>query len=247
MQFYPAASRITVEGHPAPGELAPDEALADFVERSAATFGLGHFLGFSRLDATATVAFENPQQGAALLRTIAAVRLPYIKPAVYGNPIETVYLMDLRGRGRKLARAYDKGVESGAAERGHLIRLEEQSRFKSGRRPGLQDASGQVIFERRFAPVLKLTEQLTTCDHATALDALAARYVEGKITEQRLHALAGFVHAEARSLPSNPRTSRRKRSQLAEMGIALTEQEPDSAPLDLAAVVGATITSKEWR
>jgi hypothetical protein len=247
MQFYPGLGRVAVEGHPVPGSLAPDEALADFVERSARTFDLGHFLGFNRLDSTATIAFEDPRQGMALLRALAAVRLPYIKPAVYGNPPETVYLMDLRGRGRKLARAYDKGIESGTAERGRLIRLEDQRRFKSGERPGLQHVVGRELFERRFAPVLEVAGTLEVCDHSTALDALAARLVAGSITDQKFDALAAFVHREARALPSQQRTARRKRQQLREIGIALTEQEPDSAPVDLAAVVGATITSKEWR
>jgi hypothetical protein len=173
--------------------------------------------------------------------------LPYIKPAVYGNPIETVYLLDRRGRGRKLARAYDKGIESGTAERGHLIRLEEQSTFKSDRRPGLQHASARVLYKRRFAPVLETAAPLAVLDHSLALDQLCALLVSGQITDKRFDSLAAYVHREARAIPTEPRSARRKRQQLREMGIALTEQDPDSAPLDLAAVVGATITSKEWR
>jgi hypothetical protein len=246
-QFYPHLGRVAVEGHPTPGELAPDEALADWVEFGQRTVGLGHFLGFTRLDATATVAFEDPAQGAALLRSLAAVRLPWVKPAVYGNPPETVYWLDRRGSGRKLCRAYDKGIESDSAGRGALIRLEEQAKFKTDRRPGLPHACGQVIYERRFAPALESSATLQVMGHEVALDALTARLRDGALTDLQFDSLTGFVYREARAIPQHPKTALRRRRQLRELGIALADQDSDSAPLDLAAVVGATITSKEWR
>jgi hypothetical protein len=246
MQFYPAHALVAVEGHPLEGELAPDEALAEFVERGCRTWNLGAFLGFSRIDATATIAFDDPAHGAAVLQAAAAIRLPYLKPGTYGNPLETVNLHDLRGRGRILARLYDKGRESGSAAPGKLIRVEEQARLKSGKRLGLQ-ACARSIYAKRFAPMAQLENTVAVCSAPAALEHLAGLYVSGGLSEIKFEKLSGFVHREARNLPGHPRTRYRRVRELRDLGVALTDQPLDGPPVDLAAVIGATIESEAWR
>lgn len=246
-RFFPAYGMVQVQGHPGGCELAPDDALADFVESCARRFDLGHFLGFSRIDSTATVAFEDPREGAALLQAAATVRMPYIKPATHGNPLETVYLESRRGHGKKFARVYDKGVESRVAPAGTLIRFEDQRRFKSSGRRLVAGIRGQELFEKRFSPMATATSTVLVASAPAAVERLFELHREGTLAEAKARRLAGFVCQYGYNVPMHPRSEQRGKKELIALGIALTDQHLDAPPVDLASVVGATIESKEWR
>ena len=147
-RFFPSHSMVQVQGHPSGSEdLAADDAMFQFVEAAAADFSLGHFLGFARVDSTATIAFDDGRDGAALLQAAASLRLPYVKPSTFGNPLETVYLRSRRSP-RVLGRVYDKGVESKSADPGTLIRFEDQRRWSGQSRP--MGVVGLELFRSRF-------------------------------------------------------------------------------------------------
>ncbi len=229
---------LALEGHPAgPGELCPPERIPGVVgelrERAAAAGSpTSSFLGVGRMDTTATVAVD-ARRGEAAMRAFGRIRVPGCKPAVYGDPPETVYLLDHASRGAKLARIYDKGLE--LARRGvaapwrpfESIRFEDQRRFKSRQRFDVDDAPAQAraLFERRFSPLLAAGGEVLLAGSDDRIAQLVQWMSAGVITTRLASSLVGHVAMQAAGVdPTIPERTRRYRERrLAELGLARSE------------------------
>ena len=132
---------------------------------------LGHrsdgFAGVRRLDATVDLETRSGAEGLALLAGVAALvrDSPGKSDIWYGDDrgVETVYLLGRAGR-KILGRWYDKGLESGLAARGRLIRPEDQRRFTKDSRRGVDELLGGYVrerFQRRFYDLWRSSEGVT--------------------------------------------------------------------------------------
>jgi hypothetical protein len=184
----PALSLYCVEGHPSATGLCPGDTLAlayDEVRGALdAELGSYEFRGVSRLDSTATYRFSDGCAGVAFLGGMAALDWPRLKPVVYGKPPETVGLTARNSPGRLLARGYDSGLLRGTHERGVAIRLEDQRRFPSGKRPGLGVCNAEYVrdrFHARFAPLYKSAKGVKVAGLPVLATRIAAMLDAGRI------------------------------------------------------------------
>ena len=99
----PGHQLLWVEGRAGPAldkdGLLPPDALGDVHgERLRALRSLGFWgprdEGVTRLDATVGIRFGGRTDGIAVLYGVSALDVPYRKPALYGRPPETVYLLN---------------------------------------------------------------------------------------------------------------------------------------------------------
>ena len=183
--WFEDARMLKAEGHPKAGDLAPADpsflaervealavGLADYgvtVPKNDSPFdrtGSPGFAGVNRLDSTVDLE-RSPEVGRAILTGIAAVPPPgrlktHIVRQEAGRAIETVSWV---GRTGVMARAYDKGVESGSHRfHGERVRFEDQRRWPAGHRRTLEELTPSYVgdtFRRRFAPVWRATRGVT--------------------------------------------------------------------------------------
>jgi hypothetical protein len=123
-----------------------------------------------------------------MLCAVAALPLPRMQTRVFfqpgGRAVETVALHGFRGK-NLLARMYDKGVESGRAERGELVRPEDQRRFPRSARlsmEGLAVERVRAMFHRRFQPLYLATKGVTVGDMPTLARKLDDLVMEGELS-----------------------------------------------------------------
>lgn len=108
--------------------------------------GLGDLLGrppravagLRRVDLTGELRFDRGEHGVELLELLDGMHVARLRTGpvreVGGPRVETAYWRTAKRNVPKF-RAYDKGIESGTADRGERIRLEQQVRHSKGRRP----------------------------------------------------------------------------------------------------------------
>lgn len=167
---YPGASMLFVEGRARALELEDERnhglarpaALRSVQEQ--VTDGLGKLLGqavaapggLRRADLTGELEWDRGEDGREFLQLLAGMHSPRHK-------VETVMELGAGGletvtwktpkRFATVMRAYDKGVESGSAPAGERIRLERQIRFKSGKRPSVDQWLTRDLGDLYTAPV----------------------------------------------------------------------------------------------
>lgn len=169
--------------------------------------------------------------------------------ALAARPIETVAFYGLGGH-KLMARVYDKGVESGSAGRGVLIRPEDQRRYVKGTRRGVEELSGTYVrnqFQRRFAPLWQASEGVTV----GGSEAIAARLGElvddGAITMRQAERIYAYAGLEEAGVWRGSRYTRwRRRSELREVGIVLDELGLDQVEVELADVIEAALEAEAW-
>lgn len=256
--WMPRYRMLWIEGHPAVDCLAPPKTLASAERRvlkDVHELGLptGRDGGVRRYDSTVTLRFEQPAEGLAFLRGIAAIDFPRLKKAVYegvhGDP-ETVYLIGPGGSKRILARCYDKGVEQGrGAPRGELIRLENQQRVPKLVAETLTATNmtkhshlvGQT-FANRFAPVAQSVDGIRAATAPVIADRLAELQREGRLSAAKAARLLGYLIAgERMDLPD--RTARRWRAELREFGLVLVDPLGDDIDVDLGESLTAALAA----
>lgn len=167
---YPGASMLFVEGRARALELADEKnhglaapGALRFVQDQV-TEGLGKLLGrrlaapggLRRADLTGELEWDRPEDGREFLQLLSGMHSPRHK-------VETVMELGAGGmetvtwktpkRFATVMRAYDKGVESGSAPAGERIRLERQLRFKSGKRPTVEQWLSRDLGDLYTAPV----------------------------------------------------------------------------------------------
>lgn len=245
----PGHRMLWCEGHPAVDGLAAPASLAVAEEQLLAGLSdvgmpLGRDGGVGRLDQTVTLEFGADDEGLLLLAGLAAVDVPRLKPAIYGRPPETVYLLGARS-GRALARAYDKGLESGTAPRGRLVRLENQTRFgKEARMRAQVHAEAPELparlFEGRFAPVAESCHGITAATLPVLADEVRERVQDGRMTFREAERLSGYLLL-GDALPV-PRTTRwRRRRELRDHGLVLGDPLRDPLRVDLGGALEAAL------
>lgn len=253
----PDRRMLWAEGHPAVDGLAAPKTLLDAQRRllrGLRDVGLpvGRDGGLRRFDSTVTLRFDDPLRGLAFLRGLAAVDVPRMKKAVYegslGHP-ETVYLLGPGRSRRVLGRGYDKGVESGEAVRGTLVRLECQTRLPGevGEyfTPELMTEHDQLVgahFERRFAPVALSADGVHVGTAPALADRLAKLASEGRVSAAKAERLAGYLLVGER-LDRGERTRRRRRAELREFGLIVGDPARDSVDVDLGEPLDAALAA----
>jgi len=190
-----------------------------------------------RYDLTSEVAFTDPSQGRAFLKTLAGMCPPGLKLDTWsergnGGATETVYHRTPK-RGEVRFRAYDKGVESGADPPGTRIRLEAQMRpDKQQRRTPDQMADSDLRhdFGRTLAPYLAQGEVVAAGTDG-AVTHLVQKVTSGELSMAKAERLVGSVAilgAYGRAVYED-RQGQRRLASLRSAGVALEDTLPPSA------------------
>lgn len=252
------ARMLWIEGHPAVERLCPPPDLPDSQARVLEhldTLGvpIGTDGGVGRLDVTATLRFDQPEEGAALLQAMAMVDVPRRKPAVFGRPPETVYWMAPQGK-RMLERIYCKGTEaakrgdhSAIAPYGQHVRFEAQVRYDRAARMKADVLAEHPpipaeTFKRRFGPVALSSEGLTAATAQVISDRLVDDVESGRLAARTAETLIGYLQAGER-LPFSAATHRRRRRELRKLGLVLLNPMEDPIEVDVGAAVEAAMAA----
>jgi hypothetical protein len=260
--YSPDREQIWVEGRPATivfpsvhddRRLLPPSRIEDASELIAIALEEQGYTPFpirpSRLDHTATVAFDRPSEGWAFLYGMYALSAPRRKPALYGRPVETVYWLKEQS-GEKVEKAYDKGYELGNAPRGLEVRLEARVRPEKEQRTAAEWWTPERVkgtFMQRFAAMAKSADGVRVGDQSYVAEQLRDFALEGRITIGTAKALMGHLVAESVGLPQKRRTWYYNRAQLRRLGLAMAlDGADDGQVLDLGAVLEDALTSPRW-
>lgn len=247
----PAHRMLWMEGKPVVDGLARPTMLSVAEDRllgalDDASWPLGEDGGVARLDQTVTLRFADGREGQTFLAGMAAVDLPRTKPATYGRPPETVYLLAEKS-GRKLARVYDKGLESNTAPRGELIRLENQTRYTKDKRLPVMALQNFPIaaetFERRFAPVAESVDGLTAATLPVLVDELRDRLSDGRLSHRAVERLSGYLITGGAGYPAT--TRKRRRRELRANGLVLANPLEDPIEVDLGQALEEALAAWE--
>jgi hypothetical protein len=246
---------MQAEGVPVPvGERVwyPSDAVSPFCDRSEG------FAGVRRLDSTINVPVASPTVGAAVLSGVAAVvrDLPRVKPQVIwevgGRRVQTVYLRGYSGK-RVLGRVYDKGAESGMAERATLVRLEDQRRWsRDARRDVAELGRGYVRskLHERFVGLWKATKGVTVAGPIVLAEKLQALVEADEITPTQAARIAGDVVMELVQHDGARRPSRatryRRQAVRRELGLVLADGVLEEVEVDLHDVLTEALDTATW-
>jgi hypothetical protein len=247
---------VFLEGHPAPDGLGSPDALPDterdllLALRESTGVSAPRPAGVARLDATVTTSFEDPRTGRAVLSGIAALDHPRCKPEVIGKPPETVYLLASHGRGRKLARAYDKGLEAHSAPAGKLIRLEDQRRWAKDSRRDVAEMTGPYVrekFHTRFVGLWQASKGITVASIPVLGKEIAERLERGDLSYREAERLAGYLVIDAAgAAPGSRWTAQRRRRELRDHGLVMADDYFESVSVDLAPILEAALETDRW-
>lgn len=263
--WFPHSRMLYAEGHPAEDRLAPFSELPAAAERVAESLtdlgvippawrleplrdGLGTihtdrggsgFGGVRRLDTTVDVQ-RSSAVGRAILSGVAAVEPPRllrsnVHRARQGRGIETI---TWEGSAGKVARVYDKGLES-ASHRlpGERIRFEDQRRFPAGSRPTLAavvGGYGELLFRNRFEPLRQATKGIVVTTQEGLIDRLTELVETGELTANEAERVAGVLLFESKGVELGSRTTRwRKRKLVARAGVLLADGVMEDVDVDL--------------
>ena len=272
--WFPGVRLLFAEGHPKPGGLGgPEDMAASFERLSEALEDRGIVLpkgnpisshaqggqregfgGVRRLDSTVDLRFDDPLEGLAALAGVAALPMPRIKkkiiPETGGRRVETVYLHGYGGK-RVLGRWYDKGNESGLAERGAWVRPEDQRRFGAvGRLPldvVTQSSYPRDAFVQRFEPLWRAAKGVIVGGVSQLAVRLQEMVEAGDIKPSTAKALAGALVFDAAGLEVQSRTTRmRDRAKCRDLGLVLADGVLDEVQVDLGDVLEAALDSDAW-
>lgn len=151
-----------------------------------------------RLDVAAELRFEDGADGLAFLHALSLADVPWAKVGTEGKKrdrVQTVNFRSIRGR-TILMRTYDKGVESGTAPPGELIRFERQRRYRKEKELSVSAALNldvRGLFVGRELESLAGVTAEVVCDQWGAIDRLNELVRWGWIKAPRADALAGFL------------------------------------------------------
>ena len=181
--------------------LLPMAALEDGAHAAAQRFGFDvdpADTRLGRLDIAAELHFSDGRDGLAFLHALSLADVPWAKVGTEGKKrehIQTVNFRSIRGR-QILMRAYDKGIESGLAAPGELIRFERQRRYRKAAECTvgmvLELDPRQLFIGRELNALVDVTAE-TVCDTWGAIDRLNQLVWQGRIKASKADALAGFL------------------------------------------------------
>lgn len=191
------------------------------------------FAGVSRLDVTAE--WETPSQvyGLEWMKVLHAIQFATGRVRPYGqhNMWETIYIAGKgRSKNKVLGRIYDKGLESGSAPRGRLLRAEDQRRFNPERRRVVEEIDAQFLcakFAHRVRPFTSVSREqgeVTVGDPQAIGQVIQDKIDAGELDALEGERLAGCVmldYIAGGGRRANRITLWRRHKRLRELGIAI--------------------------
>lgn len=218
-----------------------------------ATGGTG-FAGVRRLDSTVDLRFDRSSAGLAALAGVAAVPVPRVKKQVIrevgGRAIESVYLRGSSGR-TVLGRWYDKGVESGRASRGILVRPEDQRRFaKDARFPVDVIAQGSYVrdaFVKRFEPLWRAAKGVKVAPFDGLTDRVVELVESGEMSPGEAKAALGHLVLDSGGKRLQSRSTWfRDRAVCRKHGLVLADGVDEPVEVDLGDIIEEALESECW-
>lgn len=252
LRYWALVRALQESGVPLPGGLARREFAHPGMPGLDEQAGAG---GLRRLDLTVDVSFADPVEGRAFLAGVAALgrvlpgRQAEVRCATDGSgAIETVYV---RGRAGKkvLARCYDKGVQSGLAGRGELVRLEDQRRWPRELRRSVEELQPTYLrglWHRRWLHLWRASNGVIVAGPAVLADRLADLVVAGEVTQAEAERLAGFLLLQSRGVAHSRATVYRRRQRLRELGVLLGDGVLEEVEVDVHQVMERALDSPVW-
>jgi hypothetical protein len=237
----PALGLTWAEGHPLPGALGgPGDVLASgerVREIVDDTLGVRRDRGVARLDVTTTRPMQHELRGRAFVAGMAAIELPRCEAIRRGSPVHSIGWAHERGR-RLLARCYDKGLERGG-EPWRFVRLEDQGRFASGRRPPLDEAASAEFQRRRlvarFSPMRRSVDGVKAASFPVVAQSIAdeVRYGYRPLREGARLAGALVLFAGGVRPSRGESTLHRWRRELRDAGYVIVDDFMEPVEVDL--------------
>lgn len=269
--WFPGSRMLFAEGHPRPDGLAapadlvpaledlqqalvdrgifpPSYRLAPRVRGDGVkmpVLGGTGFGGVRRWDAAIDVE-KSSGVGLAILRGVASAEPPARYQVLTHRSkgtrcLETVTWQGARG---KVARVYDKGVESGSHRRpGERLRFEDQRRWQKRDRWTLENVAigggPAILFRHRFESVRQATKGLIVTSISGAAEKLQERVEAGEIQPGMATKLIGHLVLEREGIELGSRMTRYRHRRLArEVGIVLADGDLEEVEVDLEAELG---------
>jgi hypothetical protein len=207
--------------------------------------------GVRRLDVAADLWTDSSAEGLALLECIGVASVGAGKLATYraGRQVESVLLKSRAGR--TLARIYDKGAQSGAAPRGHWLRLEAQWRLPRASRIDPAEIEAVLLrerFQRRFDSLWKAAGGFRLGGLAAVGERIEAAVASGQLLPSRARSIAGYLVLAAAGIPQGAkRTTYELERECRELGLSVSLLQAPERRVDVAAVLDECLAPEVWR
>jgi hypothetical protein len=259
VMFWPQWGLLKAEGHPVPGGLAPAAALPAALDRLVGALDVAGipvpsgprrfrrhreshgFAGFRRLDLTVDLCTDHAHEGQELLSAweVAARSSGRFAPRYHrpGMPGDTVYMAGASG---VESRCYDRGVKSGTAPPGRLIRPEAQWLFRDLSSPLEEEAADpqwlRERFAKRFGPSFR--GRIVVGNMSDLGRKLDAEVRKGELTAAEARRIAGYIVMEPWGLSGVPqRTRERLSAEARRFGFRLKDGILEPIEVDLGSVL----------
>ena len=268
---FPGQRMVYAEGHPGGDRLGSPDALPEALcalETGLRDYGLpmprrrpydhftvdprprSGFAGIRRLDTTLDLSYETTAEGLAVLAGIAAVAGQVVHRSHDLRFPETVLLKGRSGR-TTLGRVYDKGVESGSAPRGRLIRPEDQRRYPREARRDVEELTTSYVreqFIRRFTPLWRATKGVVTVSGPLTLASkLCDAIEEGEVSPREARMIAGDLLMASVGAPASSRRTRfRHRARARSLGLVFGDGVLEEVEVDLHDVLDEVLETDAW-
>lgn len=278
--WFPGSRLLFAEGHPVDDALAGCAELPVAAERLSEALGdLGilpprhalapiqngrgdllpviggsGFAGVRRFDSTFNRGFVDGAEGVTVLAGVAAVAVPRLKTHVIervgGGAVETVYHVGSGGK-NVLDRIYDKGIQSGAALRGQLVRFECQIRYSKESRPPLEAVCDQRyvrgMFVHRFEPLWKASKGVTVGNTEKLAIRLGELVDDGVLSLTEARSLAGHLALDSVGVEESRMQRRgynKQRERARKHGLVLSSGL--DLDVDLSEVLESVFDAESW-
>ena len=251
-QWFAGHGVLALEGHPSCDGLAQPWGLESAYQEAVEDLReWGHvptaFAGLARLDSTVTLEMDRGE-GQAVLAGLAALDVPSCDPVVRGKPAHSIAFVHVNGR-RVLGRAYDKGREAGTAEAWELIRLEDQFRPASGKRPGRENFHAEYVrgrFHKRFVPLYRSARGVKVSGLPVIAKDVAERVHTGELDTRQAERMMGSLLLISAGAPYSRSTYYKRRAELRDNGYVVADDFFTPVEVDLAAVLEAALETPLW-
>lgn len=255
--WFPNSGLVFAEGHPAgEGLCCPDElpAVLEALETSLQDRGIPVApdcrAGIRRVDSTVDLQTDSAAEGLAILAGVAALSVARGKVVAYrwGRTIETVLMKTITGK--TVGRVYDKGIESGAAPKGRLIRPEDQRRYVKATRRDVAELTSEYVrgqYQRRFMPLYESARGVKVGGPVVLATRLREAVEAGMIEPSRARSLGGYLLTEAVDMPQGSRSTRYAlEKECRQLGLVLGDGALDEVEVDLGSILEECLESEAW-
>lgn len=228
--------------------------------------------GIRRCDATVDVATASVSEGRAILSGVAAVLREQGHAQIRADRlgVQTAYLHGRDGK-KVLGRWYDKGLESGLAERFRLIRPEDQRRYVKSSRRGVEELTAEYVrskFQQRFVNLWRASEGVKVVSERRYIEEVVNLIEGGRLSAAQGESMLGHmlirrelagrlnllgpedVHPEdlVRRLHVHRATAYRRSALARDVGLLLADDAdgPEDVEVDLHDVMERVLDRGAW-